>query len=191
MEAFVDFSQRYMHALFDVSHDTAHIMRVLDFAEQIMVSDEFKGSLTDEQRERVQRLVYLHETRDSKFEVPPELAAQLAELFALDPILETLVAHVSFSHEQKCPVRTHELCQKYPELRIVQDADRLDALGLAGLLRMAAYCNKINRPFTNIANHYDEKIVLIRGKTTHGDDLMDQRHATLAVLMDRLKNNEF
>lgn len=53
--------------------------------------------------------------------------------------VQDIVNAVSYSGEVKDPNRAVRVLQRHPELRPVQDADRLDALGAVGLGRCFAF----------------------------------------------------
>lgn len=70
------------------------------------------------------------------------------------------------------------------EAAIVQDADRLDAIGAIGIARAFAYGGANDRPLyapndpTNTIQHFDDKLFRLRGlmNTTEGRRLADERH---------------
>ena len=70
------------------------------------------------------------------------------------------------------------------EAAIVQDADRLDAIGAIGIARAFAYGGANDRPLyspndpTNTIQHFDDKLFKLRGlmNTTEGRRLADERH---------------
>lgn len=53
---------------------------------------------------------------------------------------------------------------------IVQDSDRLDALGAIGIIRTISYGNQHNRGYDDTIKHFDEKLFLL-------PDLMNLEHA--------------
>ena len=70
------------------------------------------------------------------------------------------------------------------EAAIVQDADRLDAIGAIGVARAFAYGGANDRPLyspddpTNTIQHFDDKLFRLRDlmNTTEGRRLADERH---------------
>ncbi len=68
-----------------------------------------------------------------------------------------------------------------PEGRIVQDADRLDAIGAIGIARTFAYGGKHGRPLDSSIAHFHEKLLLLRDMmhTEKGRELAEVRHAFL------------
>ncbi len=67
------------------------------------------------------------------------------------------------------------------EGRIVQDADRLDALGAIGIARTFAYGGKHGRPPEDSIAHFHEKLLLLKDlmNTTKGKKMAEARHAFL------------
>ncbi|KAL8965254.1 MAG: hypothetical protein Q9183_003952 [Haloplaca sp. 2 TL-2023] len=57
-----------------------------------------------------------------------------------------LCAHLSYTVETTCPVQHNAVISENPELAIVQDADRLDALGAIGIGRAFTYGGAKGRP---------------------------------------------
>jgi uncharacterized protein len=131
---------------FDPSHNYEHIQRVVALAHHIY---------TNERAPWVEKIdpmvVYLgammHDVGEPKYlavgqtqkqtirdmlsacEVPESLAQQV----------EDLVPRVSFSREKDIVELVKAECEKCPALKIVQDADRLDSLGMVGQARAFAY----------------------------------------------------
>ena len=79
---------------------------------------------------------------------------------------------VSFSKNRgKCP----ELL----EGKIVQDADRLDAIGAIGIARTFAYGGKHGRSLDSSIEHFHEKLLLLKDMmhTEKAKKLAESRHA--------------
>ena len=66
-----------------------------------------------------------------------------------------------------------------PEGRIVQDADRLDALGAVGIARTFAYGGKHGRAPEDSIAHFHEKLLLLKDlmNTEQAKALAEKRHA--------------
>lgn len=90
-----------------------------------------------------------------------------------------------------------ELVEKNGELRAVQDADRLDAIGAFGIMRCAAYSAATNRPLfvpptsesadhlalinNSAIQHFHDKLLHIRDriKTPLGKKMAERRHQAM------------
>lgn len=81
---------------------------------------------------------------------------------------------VSFSQNRDKPPSTLEG-------KIVQDADRLDALGAVGIARTFAYGGEHGRPMQESIQHFHEKLLLLKDlmNTETGRRLAEKRHAVL------------
>ena len=78
---------------------------------------------------------------------------------------------VSFSHNRG----------KRPETlegMIVQDADRLDAIGAIGIARTFAYGGKVGRPLSDSIKHFYDKLLLLKDElnTDAAIDMAQKRH---------------
>ena len=78
---------------------------------------------------------------------------------------------VSFSHNRG----------KRPETlegMIVQDADRLDAIGAIGIARTFAYGGKVGRPLSDSIKHFYDKLLLLKDElnTDVAIDMAQKRH---------------
>ena len=67
------------------------------------------------------------------------------------------------------------------EGKIVQDADRLDALGAVGIARTFAYGGEHGRPMQESIQHFHDKLLLLKDlmNTETGRRLAEKRHAVL------------
>ena len=75
------------------------------------------------------------------------------------------------------------------EGRIVQDADRLDAIGAIGIARTFAYGGAHDRPLTESVQHFYEKLLLLKERmnTETARRLAEQRHAFLETYLRELQ----
>ena len=71
------------------------------------------------------------------------------------------------------------------EGRIVQDADRLDAIGAVGIARTFAYGGKHGRSLDSSVEHFHEKLLLLKDmmNTGRARDLAGQRHEFLQLFL--------
>lgn len=156
------YAREYM-SRFDPSHDTAHIARVSSLARHLLAAHPPAASLD-------QRIVVLaallHDVGDKKYTAdgPAESAeAVLREAgapAALASAVQTVVSHVSYSGEIKDPAAVRTVLDVFPELAVVQDADRLDALGAVGVGRAFVF-GGVKRPqdgMDGAVRHFGEKL---------------------------------
>ncbi len=175
-------------------HDWFHIQRV------------WKNTILIGQSENIDMFIaelgaLLHDIADSKFhngdeEVGPTIAREF--LLTQDvpegviTHVENIIRHISFKGSLEGQKWTS------PELDVVQDADRLDALGAIGIARTFNYggfkgralydpeipvnLNMTKEEYKNSTaptlNHFDEKLLLLKDKmnTETGKDIATQRH---------------
>jgi uncharacterized protein len=178
----------------EAGHDWWHIRRV------------WKTAIHISTHEKADRLVVelgalLHDIADSKFhngneELGPATARAFLEKEGVQPEIvahvENIVRHISFKGGHQSG---HF---KSPELDIVQDADRLDAMGAIGIARAFHYGGFKNRPLYDPAvppnlqkskeaykhaadptiNHFYEKLFLLKDRmnTRTGAAMALSRH---------------
>lgn len=198
--------QEYM-SNYDASHDYQHILRVLGLSRCIL-----DASPTEQYNQHLVTLsALLHDVGDRKYLLPGQDSSTLVEHILLDfgasPELakdvQTIVMNVSYSSEIKHPEYVMEVISRYPELAVVQDADRLDAIGAVGVGRcftfggamygkaraQAADAGKRDlsngRGLNETMQHFDDKLVRLEGmmKTAAGRDLARERTARLTEFM--------
>jgi len=75
--------------------------------------------------------------------------------------VQTIAKHVSYTTEVKTPHLIKGALERYPELAIVQDSDRLDAIGAVGIGRSFTYCGakQEGKPMQTSIDHYDDKLL--------------------------------
>ncbi len=183
-------------------HDWFHTQRV--FKNAILIAkDELVDSLV------VQLAALLHDIADSKFHdgdetIGPQKARTFLETIALDPTMidhiVSIVEHISFKGGNTAQTFMS------PELQVVQDADRLDAIGAIGIARCFNYGGFKNRglydpsilPNLNMTkaeykastaptiNHFYEKLLLLKDRmhTQTGKALAQQRHEFMESFLE-------
>lgn len=138
----------------DCSHDWNHINRVRSNALKILRSENAEGRFINTDVLVIELAALMHDVGDFKYtkdhsagprmvkeflssHIGPNLTASQAENVA------QIVGNISFRHEL-----SHGMASNLPEeLLIVQDADRLDAIGAVGMARCFAFGGAMKRPF--------------------------------------------
>ena len=175
-------------------HDWFHIERV--YKNALLIAKEEDCDLTV-----VKLAALLHDIADSKFHggdesVGPKIAREFMES---QPISEDVITHVIAIIENiSFKGGNFEKTFSSKELAIVQDADRLDAIGAIGIARTFNYGGFKNRPIYNpniqpklnmskeeyknseapTLNHFYEKLLLLKDKmnTETGKKIAKKRH---------------
>jgi uncharacterized protein len=184
-------------------HDWWHVDRVARTAckiAQVEKADAFICQLA----------ALLHDVADEKLNESEQaglaivmqwLQQQQVPVLILQHVME-IISSLSFKGGNRPPMRTLEG-------QIVQDADRLDAIGAMGISRVFAYSGAKGRPIhvPNLAprinmtpeeyrngkdtaiNHFHEKLLKLKDlmNTTYGRKLAEQRHQ---FMLDYLKQFE-
>ena len=184
-------------------HDWWHIFRVWTLAKKIAVEEKA-------QMEIVELGSLLHDIADWKFHggddsIGPAMAQEFLSSNDVDPQLtESVVDIVSTISYKGAGVATP---MKTLEGKIVQDADRLDAIGALGIARTFAYGGYKNRliyhpdekpvlhqSYTDYKkneghtiNHFYEKLLLLRERmnTKTGKRIADGRHQFMQSFLEQ------
>lgn len=181
--------QKYMER-FDPSHDYRHVQRVFELA-KVIQSREYSSDPTVRYRSDIIALAsLLHDVGDKKYLSEGEDGGTMVEHLllglkadtALASEVQDIVNHVSYSGEIKDPRKVQRCLAQHPELAIVQDADRLDALGAFGIARSFAYNAVKKNSLDSAVAHFAEKLEKLEGmmKTQAGRQMA-------AVRTQRLK----
>lgn len=216
--AVAEFVRVYMEQYQDCSHDWLHVERVCRLALRLA---ELEGAMHPEyefDREVVQLGAMLHDVGDFKYVKDGKTGPQIIEELLgshgcprdrIAGVLE-IVAHVSYRHELEhgCPA---DRIRFWREFTVVQDADRLDAIGAIGVARCLAYSGRKNTPFyiPSLASmhgmtaddynrqtransgsaraHFDEKLVKLKGllKSEAGRGEAERRHEFMCLWMQQ------
>jgi uncharacterized protein len=187
-------------------HDWWHIHRVCTNAKRIAQNEECDLLV-------VELGALLHDIADSKFhngdeEIGPKTAGEFLQSIQVEPAtiehVQQIIRHISFkSGFDKAAFRSKEL-------DIVQDADRLDAIGAIGIARTFSYggfkgreiynpeiqpnLNMSKEEYKNSAapsiNHFYEKLLLLKDKmnTLTGKQLAAQRHQFMEMYLNQFLN---
>ena len=184
-EKLIEEAKEYAGTLFERaggSHDFAHTMRVFENAVRIAEEEPScdKGLAVLE--------ALLHDVDDHKLFSTGNNANARAFLETRGVSPERIericrdINSVSFSKNRGRRPET-------PEGRIVQDADRLDAMGAVGIARTFAYGGEKGRPLKDSVLHFHEKLLLLRDtmNTGAGRALAEERHAFMQAFLEELE----
>jgi uncharacterized protein len=180
--------KEYM-ANYDGSHDFNHIQRVLGLARHIHAHSPESPALD---LQTVVLGALLHDVGDKKYLKADEDASTLVHKLLLSlgadeqlaQKIQAICLGVSYSSEIKDPARVESLIKTYPELAVVQDADRLDAIGGVGIGRCFTFGGaRTSRSMDNTVQHFDDKLVRLLGmmKTDVGRQLAKERTERLIL----------
>ncbi|SHG77118.1 HD domain-containing protein [Flagellimonas flava] len=177
-------------------HDWFHTERVYKTAKRISEQEQVDSLV-------VQLAALLHDIADPKFhDGDEEIGPKTAQEFLISQDLDTdrtehitnIIRYMSFKNSlDKGQAEFNSL-----ELKVVQDADRLDAIGAIGIARTFNYGGFKNRPMYDpdiepnlnmtkeeykksnapTINHFYEKLLLLKDKinTDTGRELAAERH---------------
>lgn len=182
-------------------HDWWHIHRVWQLSKHIAESENASTFV-------VELGALLHDIADSKFndgdeDIGPQKAQQFLKLLDIEESviqhIDNIIRNISFKGGKEA--------QKFKsiELDIVQDADRLDALGAIGIARTFNYGGFKNRELYNpdikpnlqmtkeeyknssapTLNHFYEKLLLLKNRmnTATGKQMAEHRHQFMEVYL--------
>ena len=189
----IDFVKRTLAGA-EAGHDWFHIERVYKTASTINESAQADTLV-------VSLAALLHDIADSKFnngdeEIGPRIAGEFMASLNLAPEIILHVKQIILNMSYKASLGTVSFHSK--ELEVVQDADRLDAIGAIGIARAFTYGGFKNRvlydpaipPVENMSkeayknttaptiNHFYEKLLLLKDlmRTEKGKAMAQQRH---------------
>lgn len=187
----------------ETGHDWFHIERVYKTAQTINAIEKGDELI-------VTLAALLHDIADSKFnngdeEIGPQKAGAFMQSISLAPDVILHVQEIIRNLSYKASLGHITFASK--ELDIVQDADRLDAIGAIGIARAFTYGGYKNRvlydpeikPNLNMSkeeyknttaptiNHFYEKLLLLKDlmKTDAGKTIATQRHQFMLDYLDQ------
>ena len=137
----------------DPAHDGTHVLRVVKLTRQLLQmcpqADRFRAEL----------LAWLHDMNDDKLATNlglGSLAVFLTEIGTEKADIDFVLGGIPYISYRKHP----HLGKEIPlEIRIVQDADRIDAMGAMGIARTFAFGGAKNRHLDESLAHFDEKLL--------------------------------
>jgi len=175
----------------DNSHDYHHILRVLSNAHRLLQAEQKTNPDHNLDTSAIYLAALLHDVGDHKYAKPGEdPESQISNILLengaekeLAEKVQVIVKHVGYTNEIKNPQSVVDALARFPELAIVQDADRLDAIGAVGVGRCFAFggAKGKGRPLSGAVEHFDEKLVKLPEmmKTKAGKDAAVSRNMIL------------
>ena len=187
----------------EAGHDWFHMQRV--YKNALLIADGEQCDL-----EVVKLGALLHDIADSKFNdgdetVGPRVAREFLE--SQNASEETIVHVINIIENISFKGGNFEKKFTSKELEIVQDADRLDAIGAIGIARCFNYGGYKNRPLYNpeiapnlsmtkeeyksneapTLNHFYEKLLLLKDKmnTETGRKIAKERHHFMELFLSQ------
>lgn len=132
---------------YDASHDFSHIRRVRALAHHIAASSPPPPDSPPYNIEYITLAALLHDIGDRKYlregDDPSTMVQKLLLKLGASPetaeAVQKIATHVSYTSEMKDPAVVLKVIKEYPELAVVQDADRIDAIGAVGIGRVFAF----------------------------------------------------
>jgi uncharacterized protein len=141
----------------DPAHDNGHVQRVVKIARQLW------EAYPEADLFRVQLLAWLHDMNDDKLHSnigADSVAEFLHGIGTPEADIAFVVTGMPYISYRKHP----KLSPDTPlEIRIVQDADRIDAMGAIGIARTFAYGGAKGRSLQESLAHFDEKLLHLYG----------------------------
>ena len=191
----IPYVQQYM-SHYDASHDFFHILRVVGLAYHLLnhPSNAFISSKCN--REIIALSTFLHDVGDKKYlnqgEDPATMVKQLLLSFGatedLSQTVQIICTYVSYSSEIKDPRKVLDVIEQCPELAIVQNADRLDAIGAIGIGRSFTFgsAKRIAGGMEEAIKHFQDKLENLEGmmKTPAGREMAKERTVRLRWFRD-------
>ncbi|MGB2087351.1 MAG: HD domain-containing protein [Psychroflexus salarius] len=188
----------------EAGHDWFHIQRVYQLALYIAQKEGINNLLI------IKLGALLHDIADAKFhdgneDLGPQMAGEFLETQAVNNAVinevKLIIKHISFKTEAASYTSDH--------LKILQDADRLDAMGAIGIARAFNYGGFKNRALYNpeipskpqqskaeykaskapTLNHFDEKLLLLKDQmhTKTAKRIAQERHDYMLNFVERFK----
>ena len=171
-------------------HDISHISRVTRTASVRIGLSPYPNRLPIKQDcvdiELITVAALLHDVDDHKlFQGSEDLSNArriLKEVRYCDEFSDKvchIIEQVSFS-------KNHDKIPDSVEAMVVQDADRLDAIGAVGIARAFAYSGATNRTLDDTLMHFYEKLFKIKGmlNTEAAKQIAEERHEFMKTFIN-------
>jgi len=187
-------------------HDWFHILRVWNNSKLIAKNEDVDTFV-------VELGALLHDIADSKFyngdeTIGPKMAREFLESEQVDENtiihIENIISNISYKGGN------FNQTFKSLELDVIQDADRLDAIGAIGIARCFNYGGFKNRALYNpeippkldqtkeeyknnkapTINHFHEKLLLLKDRmnTVSGKNIAQERHNYMEIFLEQFHN---
>jgi len=184
-------------------HDWWHVYRVWQLSKNIAATEKVDLLV-------VELGALLHDIADAKFHnndenVGPRIALEFLQTNGVEELtckhVVNIIQHISFGGGNNAVLFSS------PELAVVQDADRLDALGAIGIARTFNYGGFKNREMYNptikpnlnmtkaeyrtstapTINHFYEKLLLLKDRmnTATGKRMATERHLFMELFLEQ------
>jgi uncharacterized protein len=184
-----DFARKNLGA-HDSGHDWWHLERVRNNAFQIMEAEGSGDPVI------IEIAALLHDIGDSKFkDKEAEDTAELLHRFLTSLELdEKVIEEVIFINRNLSYSKGKKPESMSVEFMIVQDADRLDAIGAIGIARAFNYGGFVNNPIFDptgtdhsTVSHFYDKLLKLKDlmNTETGRKLADERHRFLELWLEQ------
>lgn len=182
---YIEEASAYISGLFENrsdGHGADHTFRV--YRNALMIAENEEGY----DPEIVALAALLHDADDHKLFHTENNANARSFLAGLDISAEKTericeaINSVSFSQNRGRRPETLEG-------KIVQDADRLDAIGAVGIARTFAFGGKHDRSMEQTLHHFDEKLLLLKDEmnTESAKKIAESRHAFMELFLRELE----
>lgn len=167
----------------DAAHDCDHILRVVALTKQLCVAYPQANAF------RAELLAWLHDMNDDKLASNigvSSISEFLRSISVSEEDINFVVDALPFISYRKYPILPPEVPL---EIRIVQDADRIDAIGAVGIARTFAFGGAKNRSLDDSLNHFDAKLLLLYDllNTEEAKRIALPRHQFLQAFYNRFK----
>lgn len=184
-------------------HDWWHVLRVWNNAKLIAQTEKVDLLI-------VELAALLHDIADSKFhngdeEIGPKTAGEFLKSIEVEAVIiehvQQIIRNMSFKSSFE------QVKFSSPEMKVVQDADRLDAIGAIGIARAFTYGGFKNREIYNpeikpdfnltkevyknatapTINHFYEKLLLLKDQmnTKTAREIAEQRHQFMETYLQQ------
>lgn len=187
-QTIITHAMRYIEALFandHSGHDAGHTMRVYHNALQLADTEPECNRLV------ISLAALLHDADDHKIfhtennqNARSFLEKQQVDAKQIEQICE-VINGVSFSKNKGIRPKTLEG-------KIVQDADRLDAMGAIGIARTFAFGGERGRSLEDSVQHFYDKLLLLKDEmnTETGRHMAEERHNFMEQFLVELKKEQ-